>query len=169
MKIFAQIVGLLAVITFLLSYQQRKRKKIIAFNATSRMLYIVQYLMLGAFEGAALDILGTVSSVAAHNKDKGIIAKHFKAFVILFDLLILAVGLMLYENVFSFFPIIGVILHTSAFWISDERIIRIVSFAGSPFWLVYNFASLAYGSALGDVLTMVSIGISIYRYDIKKV
>lgn len=168
MNLIAQAIGLMAVIMFLLSYQQKQRKNIIVFNATSRVLYIIQYIMLGAFEGAVLDILGTVSSIAAQNKDKSIVNKHFKFIVIFINVIILIAGLLLYENVFSVFPVIGVILHTSAFWINKEKTIRRVSFLGSPFWLVYNLSSCAYGSAVGDVLTMLSIGIAIYRYDIKR-
>lgn len=168
MKWFAQAVGILAVVSFLLSYQQKKRKNIIVWNAASRVLYIVQYIMLGAFEGAALDVLGTISSVAAQNKEKTLIRKHLKTVVVVINLVIIATGLVLYENVFSLFPIAGVVLHTSAFWISDEKTIRRVSFLGSPFWLVYNLSSFAFGSALGDLLTMVSIGVAMYRYDFKK-
>lgn len=69
MNWLAQTVGILAVVSFLLSYQQKKRKNIIIWNSTSRVLYIVQYIMLGAFKGAVLDVLGTVSSVAAQNKE----------------------------------------------------------------------------------------------------
>lgn len=167
MILLAQIIGVFAVITFLLSYQQKKRKNIIVWNATSRILYILQYLMLGAFEGVVLDILGTVSSVAAQKKDSKIIKKNLMFFIIGINLLILTAGLFLYENIFSLFPIVGVILHTSAFWITEEKIIRRVSFIGSPFWLVYNLASLAYGSAIGDILSMISIGTAIYRYDIR--
>ena len=168
MKLAAQIVGVLAVVSFLLSYQQKKRSNIIALNAASRILYIIQYLMLGAFEGAALDILGTVSSIAAQNKDKGFIKRHTKLVLIAVNLVIFASGMLVYENIFSLFPIVGVILHTSAFWINDEKIIRRVSFLGSPFWLVYNLSSLAFGSAFGDVMSMVSIGIAILRYDVKR-
>ena len=167
MILLAQIIGVFAVITFLLSYQQKKRKNIIVWNATSRILYILQYLMLGAFEGVVLDILGTVSSVAAQKKDSKIIKKNLIFFIIGINLLIITAGLFLYENIFSLFPIVGVILHTSAFWITEEKIIRRVSFIGSPFWLVYNLASLAYGSAIGDILSMISIGTAIYRYDIR--
>jgi hypothetical protein len=56
------------------------------------------------------------------------------------------------------------LLHTGAFWLTDERIIRRVSLLGSPFWFVYNFYSRAYGSALGDVLTMVSIIIAMIKF-----
>lgn len=168
MKFVALIVGLAAVTLFLLSYQQKKRKNIIIFNATSRILYIVQYILLGAFEGAALDVLGTVSSVAAQNKDKGFIARHTKLVLLLMNLALLGAGLATYKNIFSLFPVVGVMLHTSAFWINDEKTIRIVSFLGSPFWLVYNLVSCAYGSAVGDVLSMVSIGIAFFRYDVKR-
>lgn len=168
MIIIAQIIGLLAVITFLLSYQQKKRQNIILCNVISRVLYIIQYILLGAFEGAVLDILGAVSSIFAQSKNKGFISRHTKAVFIVTNLVIFGSGLLLYENIFSLFPIIGVFLHTSAFWITDEKNIRCVSFLGSPFWFVYNFANRAYGSSIGDLLTMASIGIAIYRYDIKK-
>lgn len=164
MTLLAQIVGLLAVATFLLSYQQKKRQNIIVWNATSRVLYIIQYLLLGALEGAVLDVLGTISSVAAQNKYR--FKNHLKFVVLGVNLVIVAVGLIFYKNIFSIFPIVGVVLHTSAFWLDKERTIRIVSFLGSPFWLVYNLVSAAYGSALGDVFTMVSIGIAICRYDL---
>ena len=49
--IVPQIVGILAVATFLLSYQQKNRRAIIILNTVSRILYIVQYILLGAFSG----------------------------------------------------------------------------------------------------------------------
>ena len=69
MKIAAFAVGLAAVACFLLSYQQKKRKGIILLNVTSRALYILQYILLGAFDGAMLDVSGIVASVLAEKKD----------------------------------------------------------------------------------------------------
>ena len=162
----AFIVGIFAVCLYLLGYLQKKRKYIIILNLSSRLLYIVQYILLGAFEGALLDVCGSASSVLAQNKDRGIIKKHLIPFFIGVNLAIIAIGLSLYVNVFSLFPIIGVLFHTSAFWINDEKWIRRVSLLGCPFWLIYNFASEAYGSCIGDVLSMVSIGIAMIRYDV---
>ncbi|MBQ9112738.1 MAG: YgjV family protein [Clostridia bacterium] len=76
--LITQIVGLSAVGTFLLSYQQKKRRNIIFCNVLSRCLYIVQYLLLGAISGAILDILGAVASVIAEKKDSSFIKKHFR-------------------------------------------------------------------------------------------
>lgn len=169
MEFLAQIVGLFAVLLFLLSYQQKERKNIITMNAVSRVLYIIQYIMLGAFEGAVLDIAGTVASVLAHRKDSPFIKKHLKAVIVFVNITMVAVGLGLYENIFSLLPIFGVLLHTGAFWISNEKNVRRLSLLGSPFWLAYNLVSKAYGSSIGDVLSMASIIIAMFRYDFKKV
>lgn len=169
MEKLAFVVGLVAVVVYLLGYQQKKRNRIILFNATSRVLYIVQYMLLSAYEGAVLDVAGTISSFLAQKKNVSFIKKHVKWFVIGVNLLIIAMGLLLYKNVFSLLPIIGVLLHTSAFWLDDEKRIRRVSFLGCPFWLVYNFVSGAYGSCIGDILSMASIGIAMVRYDLKKI
>ncbi len=167
MKITAQIIGLLAVATFLLSYQQKKRKNIILLNTLSRCLYILQYMLLGAFSGAVLDVLGAVSSVVAGKKHKGFVKRHAKAVLIAINGVIILAGVLIAfynKRWLDLFPIAGVLLHTSAFWISDEKIIRRVSLLGSPFWLVYNLFSQAYGSAIGDLLTMGSIIIAMIRY-----
>ncbi len=168
MNIPALAVGLTAVTLYLLGYQQKKRNRIILFNVTSRILYIVQYILLSAFEGAVLDIAGTISSLLAQKKNTPFIKKYTKPFVFVVNLLIIATGLMLYKNIYSLLPILGVIFHTSAFWLNDEKRIRQVSLLGCPFWLVYNFVSGAYGSCIGDLLSMVSIAVAMFRYDYKK-
>ena len=168
MNYSALAVGIIAVILYFVGYLQKRRKHIIIFNATSRVMYILQYLILGAFEGAVLDIAGILSSLLAQKKNTRFIKKHIRLVFTAVNLIIVAMGLLIYENLYSLLPIIGVLLHTGAFWIDDEKTIRRVSFLGSPFWLVYNLVSGAYGSCIGDILSMVSIGISIVRYDIKK-
>ena len=63
-------------------------------------------------------------------------------------------------------PLAGFIL--LALWLRKERNIRFVSLAGAPFWLAYNLYSAAYGSAIGNVITLVSISVAILRYDVCK-
>ncbi len=165
MKLIAQITGFFAVATFLLSYQIKKKNNMIFCNALSRGLYILQYILLGAFEGAVLDVLGLFCSIVAAKKDK--FKKHWLIVALIFEGAILASGIVFYKNIFSLFAIAGVMLHTGAFWLEKESTIRKVSFLGSPFWFVYNLSASAWGSALGDVLTMVSISLAIFRYDFK--
>lgn len=164
----AQAVGLLAIVVFLLSYQQKERKKIIIWNATSRVLYILQYLLLLSFDGAVLDVLGILASLLAGQKDRGLVGRHKLLFFLLIDAAMIGATVLLWQDIFSLFALVGVLLHTGAFWLSDEKIIRRLSLAGSPFWLVFNFTQKAYPSAVGDALTIGSILIAMLRYDRKK-
>ena len=163
----AQIVGIVAVVTFLSSYQLKTRKNIVIVNAFANMLYVLQYIMLGAYEGAIVDCLSAASSVIASNKYKRFIARNTKLIVIFINLLILLAGVITYKNIFSLFAIAGALLQTDALWITNEKKIRLVSFLGAPFWLVYNFVSHSYGPTVGSAMSMISIGLAIYRYDIR--
>lgn len=168
MYITAQIIGVLAVATFVLSYQFKTRKSIIAVNACSCFLYVVQYILLGAFDGAAMDVLSTIFTLISHSKEKGFVARHTKLMLALMSLSMFTAGMVLYRNVFSLFSIAGALFQVGSFWLTEEKKIRFVSFFGAPCWFIYNFVNHAYGPAFGSVLTMVSIGLAIYRYDIRK-
>ena len=166
MEKIALIVGLCAVALFLLGYLQKKRGFILLFNLSSRVLYIVQYVLLGAIEGAVLDILGAISAFLAQRLDDRIAKKLKIAIFVAINVIIVVVGALLYENIFSIFPIVGILLQADALWLKNEKYIRIVSMIGCPFWFTYNFVSAAYGSCIGDALAFVSLSVSLVRYDI---
>ena len=166
MNVLANAVGLVGVMLFVFSYQLKSRISIILCNAVSRLLYVAQYLMLGAFEGALLDVIAFLISFLCCTRNNGFMKKHPVPMVILSNVLIVGVGLFTYEDIFSIFPIVGVVFETSALWLQQERNIRIVSLLGAPFWLVYNLINMAYGSCVGNVITLISISVAILRYDI---
>ena len=160
--------GNMAVILFLLSFQFKKRKNILIVNIVSRSLYVLQYIVLGAFEGAVLDFMGMLSSVIAKYKEKNFVRKNWVFFLVVIDAVLIAAGLAFYENVFSLFAIGGIVLEVTALWLTNEKHIRALSLASTPFWFTYNVANSAYGSAVGSFLAMVSIIVAMARYDKKR-
>jgi hypothetical protein len=87
MDFLANVFGILAVVLFVLSYQIKKRKQLIAANAASRVLYVTQYILLGAFEGALLDTVAFFISLLCHNRDRGWLGRHFALVFVLSNLL----------------------------------------------------------------------------------
>ena len=164
MKILSIIAGALAVILFLGSYQLKTRKNIIFCNVLSRVLYILQYIFLGEFIGAAMDISAIPSSMIAEKKEHPFVKKYEMPIIITVNLLIVGLGIAFYKNVYSLLPIFGVLFETVALWFSRERVVRLVSLFGAPFWLSYNLICGAYASAVGNILTMISILLALYRY-----
>ncbi len=164
----AHLLGVLAVVSFLWCFQLKTRRNIIAVNLTSRLLYILQYLCLGALEGAVLDFMGLLSSVVAQQKEKPFVSNYLIPIVVGINLCLLGAGIALYENVFSIFAILGIIFEVTALWLTQEKNIRILSLVAAPCWLIYNITNGAYGSVVGNVLVMVSIGIAMLRLDLPR-
>ena len=167
MQTAALIVGLAAVFFFLLSYQFPKRRAIIACNVVSRVLYILQYLLLFAFEGAAMDISAIPSSVLAARKHTPFVQKHKVAVVFGVNAFVVVIGVLFWRDWLSWVPVVGVLLETNALWMTREKHIRWFSLAALPFWLFYNLRCGAYGAALGNVLVVGSILSAMFRYDRK--
>ena len=165
----AFVVGILGVALIVLSYLQKKRKYIILFGIVARALFILQYILLGAFEGAILDCAGIVASMLAQRKNTPLIKRYETLFVLLSGGLVLGIGLIPYQSPISLLPIAGVLLHTGALWLDEEKWIRRVSLLGSPFWFAYNVISHAYGACVGDILSAASIVTAMIRYDRRSV
>ena len=168
MPLLANIVGVLAVILFVFSYQLKTRRGIILFKIASGFLYVVQYFLLGAFEGAMLDTAAFFVSILAYNRGSAFISRRLTLSIVLSEVFIVCAGLSVYESPISLLPIAGALLETVALWLKKEKVIRIVSVFSTPFWLVYNLISMAYGSAIGSVIALVSLSVAIIRYDVLK-
>ncbi len=163
MQVLANILGFAAVAVFVLSYQFKNRSNIILCNALSRVLYVSQYFLLGAYEGAWLDITAFfISLLYFWNSKKSTQGNRF-LLVILSNFIIMGVGLISYRDIFSLFPILGVIFETQALYFKNTTKILLMSLLGAPFWLVYNLLNNAYGSAVGNVITLVSITVALVR------
>lgn len=164
MNIPALISGLGGVALYLLCFQLKDGKKIIACKLVSSILYVIQYFLLGAFVGAAMDASAFFGSYFAYKKDTPIIKRYKIPIIILTVAVIATAGIILYENPISLLAVAGVLFETWASWMKREKMIRIVSLFAVPCWLVYNFVSGAYGSGVGSILALISIIVALIRY-----
>lgn len=165
--ITAQIIGFAAVGLYLLSYQLKKRTQIIWVTFISNCLYVLQYVLLGAFSGATMDALTSVAAFFAAKKNEPCFQKHAKWVATLSVLVLTAAGLtiaLLQQKWLELLPIGGAVLQTVGLWCNNEQTLRKFGLACTPFWLVYNFISQAYGAALGSLLVTFSIVVSLVRY-----
>ncbi|MBQ7340032.1 MAG: YgjV family protein [Clostridia bacterium] len=177
MQIIGNIIGFVAVALLIISYQFNSKNKVIFFYATSTTLYIFQYFFLGAFEGVYTEIFAVLISIVAGYQTKEFIKKHKKLIIFMLYVLFFVGGLIvifttkeitLINVAFGIVPIIANTAQTSAFWMKNEKIMRIVSLAGAPLWLIYNVFTLSIFPAVGNIFMICSIIISIIRYDVKK-
>ena len=167
MLIVSQFIGLAAVGLYLLSYQLKKRRDIVWVTCISNALYVLQYILLGAFSGAIMDFMSTVSSFLAAKKNQPAFKKHARWLAISNMIVITVVGLIsayLQKDWIELLPIAGALFQTGGLWFDNEQTIRKFGLCSTPFWLIYNYISQAYGAALGSVIAIVSIVTAMVRY-----
>ena len=169
LEILSLIAGVFAVALFLLCFQLKKRNQIITCNILSRILYVVQYCLVGAFVGAIMDIAAIPSATCASEKENKFIKKYRVPIFIVVNALIVGTGLFSIfvlegGNLLGLLAIVGVLFETVALWFNSEKLIRIISFFGEPLWCAYNFIFKAYASSVGNVLAMISIIVALIRY-----
>lgn len=165
--VVAQIVGILAIIVFSLSPQQKTKVRVLIFQLTSSILYALQYLFLGAYSAVATNTIGAAKNwifykYANKNKENPIIL------LIIYIIIIVISGILTYTNIFSIFPIFLSILYAYGTWQSNLKIYRAISVFGALCWIIYNFSVAAYVSAIGNIIQLISAIVAVIRLDLMK-
>lgn len=162
----AQILGFIATGLNLIIYSRNKRKSIITFLMISAMFFTAHYFLLGAYTGAALNLICVLRSAVFLNNDK----KWAKSkFWLWFFIGVCALsGILTWKAWYSILPPVGMILSTVSNWMKSETKIRLITFPSSPCWLIYNIINHSVAGIITECIVMTSLSISIIRFDILK-
>lgn len=172
----AQIVGIFAMAFNILSYQQKTRGGAIAFQLVGGLLFSVNFFMLNAVVGGTLNAIATVRAVIFLNKEKlhadhpiwlgGFIATFVATYILSFT--VFGKEPTVLNFVIELLPVIGMTATTISFRLTDAKSIRKYGLISSPSWLVYNIANFSIGAICCEVMSLCSIIIGIFRFDLRK-
>lgn len=164
MYIIAQVIGIIALVLAVISFQQKTHKYIVAFQLAANFAFVLHFGLLGAYTGAILNAVALLRSVVFVNKGKRWADN--RIWLWLFCALSVAAGIVTWKNALSVLPILGMVCTTVAFWIKTPKYVRMCALPSSPLWLVYNFVSSAWGGVITEIINMASIIIAVIRFDI---
>lgn len=175
-ELIAQIIGIFAMAFNILSFQQKKHKKVIAFQLVGGFLFSINYLLLGAAVGCILNALAVVRAIVYISGEKlrsnslfwvfFVSAVSFATYILTFT--VFGTEFTLFSAVIEFLPVFAMIISTIAFRMQDAKKIRFFGLMVSPSWLTYNITKGSIGAILCEVFSLCSIIIGILRHDIKK-
>ncbi len=148
------------------SYQQKSHKNILVFQMVSGVLFTVHYLLLGAYTGAVMNLLGAMRSLVYSNRNKKWASNII--WPICFSIAFAVSGVLTWANVFSVLPMIAMLLSSVVLWIENPKINRSLSIPSSSCWLLYNIKTVSYPGITTEIFVLASIIIGIIRLDIKK-
>ncbi len=166
LNIIIQGIGFIGLAFAVSSFQSRKLKGILLFQTLGNTAFVIHFVMLGAYTGAAINLLGAFRNMVFYNKEKAWASK--KIWLYFFAAVYIVSGIVSWKNIYSLLPIIGVLMTTVAYWIRDAAVTRKLVVPASIFWLIYSIAVFSIPGIITEAFILVSVITAIIRYDIRK-
>lgn len=167
MFILAQILSFLGMVINMVAVQLKTKKQILLTIVISNILFVISYILLGAYVGAltcGITAVEIVINTILENKGK----KTPKALIIVYLLISISIGILTWGNIVDLLPIIASILFIPTLIQAKERYVRLLILGNLIAWGSYDVIVRAYSAAISDLFVITSTVTAIYRYDIKK-
>lgn len=161
----AQVFGVVAVAVSCVIFLGRKRKTILLSKFTADVLWFWHYFLIGAFSGAALNILALFRESIFMNKGKKWASSKFWLFLIL-SLTILSC-ILTWEGPISLLPMIGSCSAVVSFWCTKPINIRLLAIPAQVLWLIYGTIHFSLPSFICNTMALVTICIGLWQ-DVKE-
>lgn len=186
-EVLLQVIGFLGTAFMLIATQFNTHGKIMIFKTLGSFSFCVQYLLMGAYTGMVMDIVGTIRNIVfAYNVKKG---KSNKFWIFFFSAITIGAGVatlvltwstlvqrvswlsggnssiaLLLAVLVSIISILAKLLSTIAYAFKDAHRIRMLTLPTSAGWLVYNVVVFTLAGIINESLTLISIVIAELRF-----
>ena len=128
---------------------------------------VIQYILLGAFGGSITVCATVVRFFMVYISDKHPFLKK-KFWQYLWIVIFAVIAGFTWEGWTSILPFIAVVGSTLAVYSFNAKKIRLFNLTlNSPAWLIYDVIYNSWGGITTEVLTIISILVSIKRYGLK--
>lgn len=155
-----QIMGVIALIILILSFQTNVKKRLLNLQIFSSVFFALQYLFLGAINGCLMNLMTSIRNIL-FSKVKSVV------WLVLIILTMLIMSILSYNGLISILPSIAVILYSIALWQDNLKITRIVEVISCILFIIYNIKFYAISGLIATILELIFAIIAIYRFDIK--
>ena len=162
MELIGHFLGILAIIVFFLSYQVFNKKKLIAMQAVATGLLCLQYFLIGAYSGFALNIVCLIRNlVYVFLGKKG---KRNALLSILVAIAMIVVSAFSWEGYHSLFIMSGLVINSVCMGVCSAQGLRKSLIVSSGLIIIYDIFSHSYSGIINESISIISAIIGIVRY-----
>ena len=159
--IIGQIIGIIAMAIFFISYQFKDAKKLMTFQCIAVLTICIHYLLIGATSGLLLNVVCLIRNICYAHRDKKFLS--WKWIPIFFATVVGIVGILSWQAYYSIFIVLGLIINTLFLGQTDTQKLRYSILVTSPLVFIYNVFVLSIGGMANEVLAITSSIIGIIR------
>lgn len=164
MDLVIQITGILGILASVISFQCKKHKSILFFRSANEFIFAIQYFLLGAYTGMAVNLVGClrnyVFSKQVSNNNKT------TASITFFSLLFITFGFLTWQGWKSMLIIVAKVLSTIAYGNKNTTFVRTGILITSTSWLIYNCCVSSVAGVICEAFTLLSLVAGIIRLDV---
>lgn len=164
MEMLIQLIGCFGILASMISFQCKKHNSILLFRTLNEAIFALQYILLGAYTGAAMNLVGCVRNTVFTSQVRK--NKKTTASTVLFCALFIASGIMMWQGPKSILIIVAKALSTVAYGNKNPTVVRAITFLTCSSWLVYNCCVGSVAGVFCEAFTLVSIVVGIIRLDL---
>ncbi len=154
--------GFIAVGLFFYSYQCTQKRKLLVIQTVATALSCIQYLLIGAFSGFALNVVCIIRNFIFSYRDKN----HRTDLLtpVLLALCMAVVSIFSWEGIHSLLITTGLVVNTVCMGVFDAKTFRKTILISSSLILLYNVFASSYSGMLSESISLISVVIGIIRY-----
>ena len=162
-----QVLGIISLVLFVISLQQRKKENLLLWQMAGTLLFIAQFVLTDRLTGAL-----TFSVVAVRGLVFYVYKKKNKkpsvAVLVVFLSALLGSTIVSWQNMLSVMPLMGTAAKTWGTWQDDMKWTRRVSLLSQTIMIAYDLAAGMYTGALTEACNSVSTVVAMGRFDFRK-
>ena len=163
--LFVQALGLIPSIITFTALQSGSRKRVLSLQFLCSAMWAVHYILLGAYTGVAINILGLIRAVVCSYNDRKW-ASH-KAWLVFFLVCYAASPLLTWDGPYCLLLAAAMMMTTVALWVRNMRLTRLLYLCNSPLVLVYNLIAGSWSCTIIEIFALASFILAVWRFDIR--
>ncbi len=165
--LFIQSLAIFGLLIWAVSYHFKARRNILLVQLISFVFWILHFILLGAYTGAALAAVAALRlAVFSFKKKENWISKPWVLWAFIFALVLSTI--VTFSTFWGIFALAGGIFATLACWQYDQNKIRQLFIPSHACWIVYDLLVGSYGGAISEAILGLSTISSLLRKDLKK-
>ena len=160
--ILIQAVGIVGTALYFISFQCRKNRNLFRVQFLSYLFYTVHLLLLGAVTGGASYMINLFRSFCLGSRWK---FAQKKEMCVVICLMQIAALFITWSGWISLLPVLANIASTIGGYTHNARKIRLAGMMiNSPLWIIYDLIVGSWAGILDEVVSEVSMIVSVIRY-----
>ena len=160
------VLGFVSVGLFFYSYQCTEKRKLMVVQTVATALSCVQYLLIGAFSGFALNLVCIIRNLAFYYRDK--YKRTDLVIPVIFSVCMAAASVFSWEGTHTLLITAGLVVNTMCMGMFGANDFRKTILISSTLILAYNAFALSYSGMLSESISLVSVIIGIIRFSVSQ-